>query len=362
MLIKRNTQISIQLNKILNSKVFVNTTTLRTLLKYLVEASLKGESPKEMQIAYDLFRENISEGKEKNVRIYISNLRKKLNEYYSQEGKEDMVQIVIPKGNYLLTFNWNKKVLVQNYLYKSAPVLLTLSIIILLLNILLSNKQTVPEQSKYNPWKSFYETKYPTLIILGDHYFFDFRVNSKSVVARNHRINSDKDLEAYIQSGYYQDAEIKKIDYAYLNRQTSYAMFKTLENIVPSNNEFDLTFNSLTNWEDISNKNIIYISSFKTQSFLTLLHKEIGFEYDTKSLQLNYHVSDSIIVYKQKSVNNRHTAYVAMVCFKTKDGRNYISFQCEQDIGNKALLKYLSEPTNLKELEEKLEVVKYAEL
>ncbi len=353
----KESQIKSHLNKVINSKAFANTTTLRNLLNYLIAASLKGEAPKEMQIAYELFGEKAIEGKEKNVRTYISNLRKKLNEYYDDEGTGDVLQISIPKGNYILEFKWDRKVIIRNYIYKSAPAMLALSVVILGISLALLFSKSTPEQAKYHPWKTFYDTKYPTLIILGDHYFFQLRVGSKSVIARRHRINSKKDLDAFIEEGHFADMDIKRVDYAYLNRQTSYAMFKTLQNIVHSNNEFELNFNSLTSWEDVKNKNVIYISSFKTQSFLTLLHKEIGLEYDTKSLKLNYHINDSVIEYKQQSVNDKHTDYAAMVCFKTKDGRNYISFQCEQDIGNKALLKYLSKPENLEELEEKLEAL-----
>ncbi|MGD9931805.1 MAG: helix-turn-helix domain-containing protein, partial [Mangrovibacterium sp.] len=77
------------MDRILGSTAFSKSTVNRELLKYLVQASMNGENPKEFQIAADVFGKKMNSGKEVNIRVYIHNLRKKLEEYYQTEGKED---------------------------------------------------------------------------------------------------------------------------------------------------------------------------------------------------------------------------------------------------------------------------------
>ncbi len=76
-------KISQTLEKLLNSKTFSKPGVYKDLLNYLVNCSLKGETPKEQQIALDVFGKKADLDKELNVRVYILNLRNKLKEYYT---------------------------------------------------------------------------------------------------------------------------------------------------------------------------------------------------------------------------------------------------------------------------------------
>ena len=92
--------------KILESSEFIKSAKYQKLLKYLIEASAKGNVPKEVTIAYEVFdidvgRESVNEA---NIRVYIHNLRKKLDSYYIGEGKEDKIILRIPKGRYKVEF------------------------------------------------------------------------------------------------------------------------------------------------------------------------------------------------------------------------------------------------------------------
>ncbi|HNX57221.1 MAG TPA: hypothetical protein PKO30_16620, partial [Prolixibacteraceae bacterium] len=93
-------KISQTLEKLLNSKTFSKPGIYRDLLNYLVNCSLKGEIPKEQQIALEVFGKKMDQDKELNVRVYILHLRNKLAEYYQNEGKDDTVILEIPKGKY----------------------------------------------------------------------------------------------------------------------------------------------------------------------------------------------------------------------------------------------------------------------
>ena len=99
------------LKKIVQSDAFSHSQVYIDLLSYLVEASIKNTTPKEYTIATDVFKKdsNFDPSHDTIVRVYIYNLRKKLDQYYSHEGLNDSVRINLPKGHYEITFSPHQK-------------------------------------------------------------------------------------------------------------------------------------------------------------------------------------------------------------------------------------------------------------
>jgi len=96
------------IEKVLHSVTFSRSDSSRLLLKFIVEKSLSGnlDSIKEYTIATEaLGRPSDFDPKADSiVRIQVQRLRKRLEEYYSDEGREDAVRIVIPSGHYIPEF------------------------------------------------------------------------------------------------------------------------------------------------------------------------------------------------------------------------------------------------------------------
>ena len=88
------------LKKILGSDEFKKKALYQKLLTYLVEASLNDLVPKEVTIAQDVFEkgDEFNASLDTSVRVYVHNLRNKLQHYYQSDGKDDPLQIRIPKG------------------------------------------------------------------------------------------------------------------------------------------------------------------------------------------------------------------------------------------------------------------------
>ena len=105
-------QIQAYLSKILQSSEFQNSTKYQKLLEYLVNSTLEGKVPKEITISIELFGIEMKDDTlgETNTRVYIHNVRKKLDSYYINEGKNDKIQFKIPKGRYKVEFV-NEKIL-----------------------------------------------------------------------------------------------------------------------------------------------------------------------------------------------------------------------------------------------------------
>lgn len=98
-----------QLQRILSSERFAQADRLSRFLSFVVERTLEGrqESVKEYVIA----TEALGRGAEYNpqidstVRADASRLRSRLTEYYAAEGRNDPVEIRIPKGSYVPEFS-----------------------------------------------------------------------------------------------------------------------------------------------------------------------------------------------------------------------------------------------------------------
>jgi hypothetical protein len=103
------------LEKLLRSEQLAKTDTSSKLLSYLAERSLRGEAPKETEIAFDVFGKDPSfSGAEHSiVRVSVRTLRQKLGEYYAGSGRNDELRFEIPKGGYRLTASRNEHVPAQ---------------------------------------------------------------------------------------------------------------------------------------------------------------------------------------------------------------------------------------------------------
>src|ERR1700682_2704329 len=78
---------------------------LRELLLYICERSLQNrhEELREQQIGCGVVgrKSNYNRGEDNIVRVEIRQLRKRLQEYFASEGKDDPYEILIPKGAYV---------------------------------------------------------------------------------------------------------------------------------------------------------------------------------------------------------------------------------------------------------------------
>lgn len=134
------TEIREQLQRILSGERFAQSDRLSRFLTFVVERTLEGrqESVKEYVIA----TEALGRGADYNpqidstVRADASRLRTRLAEYYANEGRDDPVEIRIPKGSYVPDFAIRQTAGSQsdgsqklNWILRGAAVLLVLGVL-----------------------------------------------------------------------------------------------------------------------------------------------------------------------------------------------------------------------------------------
>ena len=98
------TEVGNELQLVLASRAFRQSRGLAKLLRYICsKAMLEGDEPiTEYTIAVDVLGkpQDFKETKDASVRVEVHRLRKRLAEYYQEEGAHHAIRIVIPTGQY----------------------------------------------------------------------------------------------------------------------------------------------------------------------------------------------------------------------------------------------------------------------
>jgi TolB-like protein/Flp pilus assembly protein TadD len=100
--------VSLQLEKMLSSETWVHSPQLCRFLRFVVEKEVAGETDqlKEYVLGLEVLRKNESFDPrvDTGVRTEARRLRQKLAEYYQTEGRQDAIEIAVPKGSYRAVF------------------------------------------------------------------------------------------------------------------------------------------------------------------------------------------------------------------------------------------------------------------
>jgi eukaryotic-like serine/threonine-protein kinase len=97
-----------QLSKILSSSLFANADQSRALLKFVVEQTVNQRTDRLKE--YTVGAEALGRGESFDprtdtiVRAEASRLRSRLERYYAAEGRDDQIEIALPKGSYIPQF------------------------------------------------------------------------------------------------------------------------------------------------------------------------------------------------------------------------------------------------------------------
>src|SRR5712692_10576118 len=91
-----------ELEKVLASRSFRSADRMRRFLSYVVELTIEGKCDdlKEYALGVEVFdrEQSFDPRVDPIVRVEARRLRKKLEEYYEQEGAHDPLRIQLPKG------------------------------------------------------------------------------------------------------------------------------------------------------------------------------------------------------------------------------------------------------------------------
>ena len=185
------------------------------MLSYLVNASLKNETPKAISIALDVFQKDkdFESVNESSTRVYIQRLREKLNKYYKDEGKKDKVRITISKGQYGVKFIKRSFEISKVYRYIYPIIIFFMLMVIILLfsklNLLEKEAGNIVQSSYYQNdpiWSDLFSSDLSTTIVLGEETMYEEIIEGQYddlILVKNFQVNNIKKLRIILLSLFY---------------------------------------------------------------------------------------------------------------------------------------------------------------
>jgi len=269
-----------EIEKIAASGVLGRSRTYSKLLEFLVECSLEERTPKELEIAVEVFGKggDFDPNQDSLVRVYMHNLRQKLEQYSAQRSDSAEYRLSIPRGEYRLVVEREKLEPAEDaaasappdrkprYRRPSAWIVAILGLLTLNLAAYVALDREPPrseaEQVAASPvWADMLDDDIPLLVVVGDYYIFaeldDY--GNVSRLIRDFNINSAKDLDELFMYSPTLSEDYYDLDLTYLPQSTAYALTRLLRVAYTSNKPVRVTPMSELSAADLKSNHIIYV-------------------------------------------------------------------------------------------------------
>ncbi|MEX0963311.1 MAG: hypothetical protein WDZ52_04600 [Pseudohongiellaceae bacterium] len=302
-------------DRITASGVLGRSKNYAAMLAYLVECSIKGRTPKEIELATEVLGkpETFDVSADSTVRVYVLQLRKKLSAYYEQNELDAPYQIVIPKGKYSLAAAPNAvpidprqaarpRINLNGVLLAFAVLLLGANLIYMLTGE--DERRSTPSQvaATHPIWNKVLNDDQPILLVMGDYYIFG-ELNANGNIARMVRefnVNSRSDLEELQFSDIERTENYLDLDLSYMPEGSAFALAKIVPILQNSGKTVNITMMSDLTSADIRSNHIVYIGYISALEKLTAMTfagsgLRLGRSYDEllNSSTEEYYTSDA---------------------------------------------------------------------
>ena len=305
-------QLRAQAQKVERSGALGRSRSYARLLEFLVDCSSKGRTPKELEIAMEVFGKgaDFDPSQDSMVRVYAHNLRQKLEHYYATEGRAEPLQVSLARGEYrvsLLAAGGEAPVIEpapqpaaalpppepatrraeSRGRYAAAAVaLLALGALLgLAIDALRAPAPTLPETVAASPiWQSLLDDDLPVLFVVGDYYIFgelDEQGNVERLV-RDFGVNSSKELDELIMYDTDLVGRYMDLDLTYLPRGSAFALLDVLRVVYTADKTVRVVTMSELNVADIKSNHVVYLG------FISGLDKLEEFVFASSSLAVGY--------------------------------------------------------------------------
>ncbi|MBD3375734.1 hypothetical protein GF406_11915 [candidate division KSB1 bacterium] len=349
--------------QVIGNNRFLGSEHYQNLLTYLFNASLKNETPKEINIATEVFnrKSDFNPNEDPIVRVYINKLRKKLADYYAKEGRSDKYRIAIPKGHYQLVFNIRKRTLLgqgfknqptlQKGLFISNAVLL---ILVVGLSILVFS---IKENKEWGPvWNEFFENDLNTLLVVENPFFFqmDFEGWNRSLIIRHTWINSIRDLQEYLIEQDQTEREYEILKFPYITQNAVWPMPYILSVLQPRSKDIRIKTTNQIVPQDLKQYNIIYLGSLKSLGKLEHFLEGTSFSVDFHPNRFIQKIENEERIFRPDGSFSQYHVDYSLVMKRPGPAHNVIMMFIDfHSTGNTGTAKFFSDREKLDMVEEK---------
>ena len=263
--------------RIIGSGMLGRSKNYAAMLSYLVQCSIAGNTPKELELAIDVLGrgDDFDVSVDSAVRVYMHQLRKKLDSYYEIHEQDAQYRIVIPKGSYTLAAAPLSKAYpdvtglqsvrryfsVSNGLLAGVIILLAANLLVMFTGEDVESRQGYQVAAQHPVWESVLDDEQPILLVMGDYYIFG-ELNANGNIARMVRefnVNSRNDLEELQFSDIERAENYLDLDLSYMPEGSAFALAKILPILQESGKPVNITMMSDLTTADIRSNHIVYI-------------------------------------------------------------------------------------------------------
>lgn len=270
-------QLEIHAARIRSSGILARSTHLHSLFEYLYQCYLDNKTPKELEIAIEGLgrEESFDVTQDALVRVYMHKLRRKLDDFYGNEGNTFSHRLQLPKGEYRLVLqardevkytgenarsitNFPKIRMTNRFL---GAIIVALLVVNLALLYFWRPPSALPDVRQTILWQPLLADNKPILLVLGDYYIFAESENGSNVnrLVRDFDINSPIDLASYLQL-YPEQAEHKfDVGLSYLPTSSAQALTKISPIINTTDKPVQTVMASQLTAEQLRTNNVVYI-------------------------------------------------------------------------------------------------------
>jgi len=352
-------------SNLLQSEQLKNCPNSQALLKYLITCYLEDRKIKEKTIAAEVFNrdKDFHPGEDPLVRVHIHNLRKRLEEYYKDAGKNDKYIIEIQKGKYGIHLISSKsRMKPTEYISKTTkyfcnPKILFMIVGVICVILLLNNIRLLNQLEKYrivdknDPiWGAFMEKQNENVMVCGDHFFYTipFDLKKRSIHIRDTWINSYEELKQLIfPSG---EHNIQPSMQTYFPHSCIWGLPGIIKILhCSSNPKIVMRASSQLTATLIEEQNMIYVGNIKSLGLLSHYVEQANFHYDIRDRVL-YHYSgtDTTIFETEAHEDIFHKDYALILKWQGSRDNTILIITSFFTIGVKEAIMYITDKNLLK--------------
>jgi hypothetical protein len=282
------------------------------LLEFLVECAGSGRTPKELEIAIEVFGRgaDFDPSQDSMVRVYAHNLRQKLEQYYATAGRNEPRQLVLARGEYRISLAETTEPATTDGaaaptepaalgptpqpsvprarwpLAAAAAALLGLGIAVGA-GIALQQAPVMPAAAavaKSPLWAGLLDDDLPILVVVGDYYIYgelDER-GEVSRLVRDFGVGSSKELDELMKNDTSLLARYMDLDLTYLPTGSAFALLDLSRVLHTSDKPVRVVSMSEMNEADLKSSHVIYVG------YLSALDKLEDFVFASSTLAIGY--------------------------------------------------------------------------
>jgi hypothetical protein len=348
------------------------------LLEFLVTCVSQGRTPKELEIAAEVFGRGseFDPSQDSMVRVYAHNLRQKLQQFYAEAGSAEPQQLTIPKGEYRLMLvdveeppeaparrgYWQEE---PRGLKLAAATVVLLGIGVALGMIVHSrlDARSIEPPSVYEAiaaspvWRPLLDDNLPILVVVGDYYIFGELDDQGNVdrLVREFAINSSKDLDDLLMYQPELAARYMDLDLTYLPRSAAFALRDVLRVLYTSDKSVRAISMSELDAGDFKTSHVVYVG------YISALDKLLEFVFASSELAVGDTYDELIekttgTVYASEAglpiAGSDYLDYGLFSTFPGPAGNQFLIVAGTRDAGLMQTAQALAEPMHLRAAEE----------